>query len=312
MSDTPKRVLSIQSHVVSGYVGNKTATFPLHLFGYDVDPLLTVQFSNHTGYAGFKGRRTTPEELRELYQGLKENLLTVGTYSHLLVGYIGLPESLQVVNEIIDDLCKTNPNIQIVIDPVMGDDGSYYVQEAALPFYRDQICPKAHMILPNQFEAEKLTGRSIGSLEEAKEVTGLLHDLGPRHVVLTSITFPTEPETLYILGSSAPGMSGREGAQAFYIAFPRLKGWFTGSGDLFSSLILARFHQEGDLIKACELTVASVQAILHRTQNKAQNEDALATRRGAHPLKVRACELALIPGRGDLENPTVKYTCIKY
>ena len=37
------RVLSIQSHVVSGYVGNKCAMFPLQLLGFDVDPINSVQ-----------------------------------------------------------------------------------------------------------------------------------------------------------------------------------------------------------------------------------------------------------------------------
>ena len=43
------RVLSIQSHVVHGYVGNKCAVLPLQLHGFDVDPINSVQFSNHTG-----------------------------------------------------------------------------------------------------------------------------------------------------------------------------------------------------------------------------------------------------------------------
>lgn len=44
-----RRVLSVQSHVVSGYVGNKCAVLPLQLLQFDVDPVLSVQFSNHTG-----------------------------------------------------------------------------------------------------------------------------------------------------------------------------------------------------------------------------------------------------------------------
>ena len=50
MADSPERILSIQSHVVSGYVGNKSATFPLQLLGFETDCINSVQFSNHTGY----------------------------------------------------------------------------------------------------------------------------------------------------------------------------------------------------------------------------------------------------------------------
>ena len=73
MSDCSRRVLSIQSHVVSGYVGNKSAAFPLQvqilnicsfilikyfqLLGFEVDTINSVQFSNHTGYtAGVRGQ----------------------------------------------------------------------------------------------------------------------------------------------------------------------------------------------------------------------------------------------------------------
>lgn len=43
------RVLSAQSHVVHGYVGNKCATFALQTHGIEVDSINTVQFSNNTG-----------------------------------------------------------------------------------------------------------------------------------------------------------------------------------------------------------------------------------------------------------------------
>lgn len=59
------RVLSIQSHVVHGYVGNKSATFPLQVLGFEVDAINSVHFSNHTGYGKFKGQVLSDEELSE-------------------------------------------------------------------------------------------------------------------------------------------------------------------------------------------------------------------------------------------------------
>jgi pyridoxine kinase len=82
-SDTG-RVLSIQSHTVQGYVGNKSAVFPLQLLGFDVDPINSVQFSNHTGYPTFRGQVLNGSQLWDLIEGLAENDLL--HYTHLLTG----------------------------------------------------------------------------------------------------------------------------------------------------------------------------------------------------------------------------------
>ncbi|KAK2570794.1 Pyridoxal kinase [Acropora cervicornis] len=118
------RVLSIQSHVVSGYVGNDSATFPLQVLGFEVDTINSVQLSNHTGYEHIKGQVLDAKELKVLFEGLKLN--NIHFYSHLLT----------------------------VCDPVMGDAGQFYVPEELMPVYRDQILPQVDIITPNQFEAE--------------------------------------------------------------------------------------------------------------------------------------------------------------
>mmetsp|Transcript_19849 Transcript_19849/g.21943 ORF Transcript_19849/g.21943 Transcript_19849/m.21943 type:complete len:146 (-) Transcript_19849:117-554(-) len=69
-----KRVLSIQSHVVYGYVGNKAAVFPLQLLGFDVDSVNSVHFSCHTGYKFFPhGEIMNGDQLRTILQGLESN-----------------------------------------------------------------------------------------------------------------------------------------------------------------------------------------------------------------------------------------------
>lgn len=89
------RVLSIQSHVVSGYVGNKAATFPLQLLGYDVDAINTVQFSNHTGYGYTNGHKTSPDQLAAVFEGLEQNKLV--RYDRILSGYTPSAQALEVV-----------------------------------------------------------------------------------------------------------------------------------------------------------------------------------------------------------------------
>ena len=60
------RILSIQSSVAYGYVGNCAATFPLQRLGHEVWPVHTVHFSNHTGYGAWRGscwtRRWSPSD----------------------------------------------------------------------------------------------------------------------------------------------------------------------------------------------------------------------------------------------------------
>jgi pyridoxine kinase len=81
------RILRVQSHVVSGYVGNKAAVFPLQLLGFEVDNINSVQFSNHTGYPTLKGTVLDGKELEALAEALDANGLMVHDY--FLTGYIG-------------------------------------------------------------------------------------------------------------------------------------------------------------------------------------------------------------------------------
>jgi hypothetical protein len=116
------RVLSIQSHVVHGHVGNKSAVFPLQLLGFEVDPINSVQFSNHTGYSkGFRGQVLQGDQLWELVEGLDANELL--SYTHLLTGYIGSKSFLETVLRVLRRLREVNPDLIYVCDPVLGDNG---------------------------------------------------------------------------------------------------------------------------------------------------------------------------------------------
>ncbi|KAJ8567425.1 hypothetical protein K7X08_019633 [Anisodus acutangulus] len=159
-SDTG-RVLSIQSHTVQGYVGNKSAVFPLQLLGYEVDPINSVQFSNHTGY-------------------------------------IGSVSFLNTVLKVVDKLRSVNPKLTYVCDPVMGDEGKLYVPPELVAVYREKVVPVASMLTPNQFEAEQLTGSSITSEKDGQEACIILHAAGPSKVVITSINIDG---TLLLIGS---------------------------------------------------------------------------------------------------------------
>jgi hypothetical protein len=104
-----KRVLAIQSHVVSGYVGNKAATFPLQLLGIHVDPICSVHFSNHTGYPKFTGTAMDGSQLSDIVDGLETNGLL--QYSHMLTGYVGKATFLTQVIEVLRRVRLASPDV---------------------------------------------------------------------------------------------------------------------------------------------------------------------------------------------------------
>jgi pyridoxine kinase len=106
-----KRVLSVQSHVVSGYVGNKAAVFPLQLLGFDVSPINTVQFSNHTGYPTRTGTVMNGQELADIVDGLHANGL-LHHHAHLLTGFIGSESFLQGIISLLQRMRAGHPSVR--------------------------------------------------------------------------------------------------------------------------------------------------------------------------------------------------------
>ncbi|CAH1421380.1 unnamed protein product [Lactuca virosa] len=253
------RVLSIQSHTVQGYVGNKSAVFPLQLLGYDVDPIMSVQFSNHTGYPTFKGQVLNGKQLWELIEGLEANNLL--HYTHLLTGYIGSVSFLENVLEVVKKLRSINPNLTYVCDPVMGDEGKLYVPQELVSVYREKVVPIASMLTPNQFEAEQLTGLKIASEQDGREACRHLHAAGPSKVVITSISIDGN---LLLIGSHQKQKD--QSPLQFKIVIPKIPAYFTGTGDLMTALLLGWSNKYPEnLDKAAELAVSSLQAVLSRT-----------------------------------------------
>ncbi|EDL40332.1 mCG14262 [Mus musculus] len=230
------RVLSIQSHVVRGYVGNRVAMFPLQVLGFEVDAVNSVQFSNHAGFS---------------LPRLHERQVLPGSGGH----------------------CTGAETTELLCDPVMGDkrngEGSMYVPQDLPPVYRDKVVPVADIITPNQFEAELLTGRKIHSQEEALEVMDLLHCMGPDTVVITSSDLPSPQGSDFLIVLGSQRMRKPDGStvtQRIRMEMRKVDAVFVGPGDLFTAMLLAWTHKHPDNLKvACEKTVSAVQHILQRT-----------------------------------------------
>ncbi|CAF4600644.1 unnamed protein product [Rotaria sp. Silwood1] len=231
------RVLSIQSHVVHGFVGNKCATFILQLYGFEVDVINSVHFSNHTGYNVVKGSRLSVDELRAIFQGLIAN--EIFEYDYILTGYMGSGELLHVVAEYVRLIKSKSP---------------HYVDQSCVEMYKNVVLPLADIVTPNDFELEQLLGKQIICNHDGNEeqiiwqLLESLHNMGPSHVIISSISAAKlggDKTMLQMYASSKTSMNQYE---RFRIDFPYLEGCFTGTGDLFSALILAWFHKENNLI----------------------------------------------------------------
>ncbi|KAI8121404.1 hypothetical protein FF38_05918 [Lucilia cuprina] len=291
---TKRRVLSIQSHVVHGYVGNKSATFPLQVLGFEVDAINSVQFSNHTGYKVVKGQVLQEKELDDLFQGLDSNDL-LKCYSHLLTGYIGNASFLRQVANIVKKLRATEPNLIYVCDPVMGDNGQMYVPQDLLPIYRNEIIPLADIITPNQYEVELLTEMKINTEGDIWKAVQWFHDRGIDMVVISSSDLGKEGELRAFL-------SKRNGSRyALNIPKQGTDISFTGTGDLFASLFLAHSYQNTNLGLALERTIASLQAVIKRTIETMPAE----VLNGERKVTSFERELKLIQSKTELENPQI-------
>ncbi|PWZ02205.1 Ribokinase-like protein [Testicularia cyperi] len=270
----PTRILSVQSHVVSGFVGNRSATFPLQLLGWDVDVANTVQFSNHTGYGRWGGLRFDAAHLQDLFDGLEKNGLL--RYSRMLTGYMPSAAVVETVLKLVKKLrARQAPDSRdggliYLLDPVMGDMGrGMYVAPEVLPIYQ-QMLPYSTIITPNQFEAQTLTGIQITDLASLQQVLLSLHNTHKvPHVIITSVELPSDDLTrigassslpdgrpaMLQIGSSctvhlddngnriSPGIATDQ-LEMWMIQFPEVQGYFSGVGDMFAALTLGRFRPE--------------------------------------------------------------------
>jgi pyridoxine kinase len=281
-----KTILSIQSHVASGYVGNRAAVFPLQRLGYDVIAINTVQFSNHTGYGAWTGQVFGADHIRDVLMGLQAQG-ALAKVDGLLTGYLGDP----AIGAIILDTLDLLPDTAIwLCDPVMGDVGrGFFVREGIPAFFRERAVPRAKIITPNQFELEHLTGRSIRTLDDARAACTTAHEMGPEIVLLTSLLHDQTPDaTIQMMASS------KSGGQ-YLVTTPRLPldPAPNGAGDFTAAMFLAHNLSGSSLQDALSKTAASVFALFEETQKAGTRELAMvqAQDRYANPVPLDVFKL---------------------
>jgi len=251
-------ILSIQSHVVYGHVGNSAAVFALQRLGREVWPLHTVQFSSHAGYPGWRGETFPPSLIGDCVAGL-DAIGALARCEGLLTGYLGTPETGEAALGALAAVRARNPQAAYACDPVIGDEGrGVYVREGVPEFFRDRALPEATIVSPNAFELSWLTGLPVTSRAEAVAALEALRARGPRVAYATSLRLEDTPADALDLVVAAP-----EGA--WRVRTPKLPISVNGAGDLFSALFLHEWLATRDAAGALASAAARVYAVVAAT-----------------------------------------------
>lgn len=259
-------ILSIQSHVAYGHVGNSAATFALQRLGHEVWSLPTVLFSNHPAHGGFGGEVTSPELITAMVDGLANQGFLASTDA-VLSGYLGAPENGAALLQAVEKARGLNAGLTYLCDPVIGHAGrGVFAADGIAELFRSDIIPQADIVTPSQFELEWLCDCKIGTLADAVAAARKLQAQGPKVVLCTSLQRVEcdEVETLLVTPTAA-----------WVVSTPHLAGEMFGAGDLFAALYLGHRMIAGDTPDVLTRAVSATYAVLQQTAQAGGGELAL-------------------------------------
>jgi pyridoxine kinase len=258
-------VLSLQSWVACGTVGNTAALFPLQRLGCETWSLNTVAFSNHTGHERWRGDTVPAGEIATLFEGICE-LGVLPRCDAVLSGYLGEAETGPVLLDIVARVKAANPRALYCCDPVIGDVGlGYYVRAGIPEFFRDHALALADIVTPNRFELEWLSGGPVRNLAEARGAAAALQQSGPAIVLATSLDAGAD--------RVAAVAAGPDGVWA--VETPRLAIEATGCGDAVAALFLGWLLKGKPVPDALAATIAAIYGVIEATMRSGGSELAL-------------------------------------
>jgi pyridoxine kinase len=279
-------ILSIQSWVAYGHVGNAASVFPMQRLGHEVWAVNTVQFSNHPGYGAFRGQAFPADAVRDVVNGIADRGL-LPSCDAVLSGYLGDAAIGEVVLDAVKSIKAANPKALYCCDPVIGDVGpGVYVREGIPEFMRTHALPAADIVTPNHFELQLLAGRQAGSAGEVRAAIDAVHAFGPRVVLVTSVAGPETPDGAVDLLASAAG-------ECFRVRTPKLSITVNGAGDAIAALFLVHYLTTGSARAALENAASSIFGLLKRTAEVGSRE----------PL--------LVAAQDEFVNPSVRFSSEK-
>jgi pyridoxine kinase len=280
-------ILSIQSSVAYGHVGNSAAVFPLQRIGVEVWPVMTVHFSNHTGYGAWRGMVLPAETVSDLIRGIEER----GVFAEcdgVLSGYMGDAAIGEAILGAYTRVKRANNRAVYCCDPVMGDAGRGFFVSPGIPeFMRDRAVPAATIVTPNQFELEYLAGCLVSDLDSALASVKRVMARGPSVVLVTSLTRGRKD-------SDCVEMLAVDKSAAFLIETPLLPVTVNGAGDMTAGLFFAHWLRSRSIQTALDLTTAAVFAVLQATADAGAREIQLIAAQEAiadPPLRFKATQI---------------------
>ena len=258
-------ILSIQSWVAYGHVGNASAVFPLQRLGAEVWAVNTVQFSNHTGYGTWKGTVFTGQQIAEVIDGIEARGV-LPTANAVLSGYMGDAATGTAILDAVARVKAANPAAMYCCDPVIGDVGrGVFVRPGIPEFMASHAIPRADIVTPNQFELDHLTGRTSATLADAKAAVAALQAMGPRTVLVTSLHTEATP------ANSIDLMAAEEGGY-WLLRTPKLPVSVNGAGDAIAALFMYHRLRTGSAAAALEAAGSSIFGLLRRTAEAGSRE----------------------------------------
>jgi pyridoxine kinase len=258
-------VISIQSQVAYGHVGNSAAVFPMQMHGIDVIGVPTTLLSNRPGYKTIRGRVLDAPLVGDLLLGVEERG-ALDAATTILSGYLGSPEIATVVADFVARAKAGHPALRYACDPVLGDrDRGLFVHADIPPLVRDRLLPLADIITPNHFEFEWLCGAKATTSGQMIEAAQTLLARGPSTVVITSAELADTPaaeiETLAI-----------ERSKAWRVRTPKLPISPNGTGDLFAALLVSARVRGSDTPEALSHAASAIYAVLECTAARGTEE----------------------------------------
>ena len=261
-------ILSIQSQVAYGHVGNSVAVFTLQRMGHEAWAIPTVEFSNHPAHGGYGGRINGAGLISGLVDGLQERGFLADCHA-VLSGYMGSVANGATSLLALDMVRKQNPAALYICDPVFAHAGrGIFVADGLPELFRDKVVPAADIVTPNQFELEWLTDSRISTLDDAIAACRIIQARGPQTVVCTSLDRGDAPE-----GVIETLLVNQQGV--WLAATERYEEELFGAGDLFAALFTGHHLAEPHSALSLSRAVSGTRAVLEATVAKGGGELAL-------------------------------------
>ncbi|PQZ27096.1 pyridoxal kinase [Ochrobactrum vermis] len=262
-------IISIQSQVVHGHVGNSAAVLPMQAHGLNVAAVPTTLLSNNPHFETMRGRVLESELVGDLLRGVEERGL-IETSRYIVSGYLGSQANGDVVAAFVERARQINPDIKYICDPVMGDTNlGVFVADPVVECIVERLVPLADLLTPNQFELGLITQTEVTSWPALETAVARVQAFRGAKLVVTGCNLADTPE-----GLLENIVFDRKGTRLASSHLPILP---VGTGDLFTGLLTAKLARGNTLVEAARGAAATVFEVLKRTMEAGEQDMQLAS-----------------------------------